>query len=133
MLAASLAGFALFLALGILWHRPMLALAGAGPDRAVVDFHSHTNVSHDVRGTLMSGFDVGPISPGTAAPGSTPSSSPTTTRSQPATPARGLPLRCPGIEVSAWRAHIVLLGDTLPVDRGPYSRDWARPRPPARG
>jgi len=27
--------------------------------------------------------------------------------------------------VSAWRAHIVLLGDTLPVDRDPYSRDWA--------
>jgi hypothetical protein len=37
----------------------------------------------------------------------------------------GLPLRCPGIEVSAWRAHIVLLGDTLPVDRDPYSRDWS--------
>jgi len=58
VLGASLAGFALFLALGILWHRPMLALVGAGPDRAVVDFHSHTNVSHDVRGTLMSDFSV---------------------------------------------------------------------------
>ena len=50
VLAGSLLGFALVLALGILWHRPMVALAGAGPDRAVVDFHSHTNVSHDVRG-----------------------------------------------------------------------------------
>jgi hypothetical protein len=28
---------------------------------------------------------------------------------------------CPGIEVSAWRAHIVLLGDTLPVDRSRYN------------
>jgi hypothetical protein len=125
LLLAGLVGFALFLAFGILWHRPMLALAGAGPDRAVVDFHSHTNVSHDVRGTLMAGFGVpanlawhrragfdavfvtdhNTIAPAAAV-------------SQP-------PLRCPGIEVSAWRAHIVLLGDTLPVDRTPYSRDWA--------
>jgi hypothetical protein len=29
---------------------------------------------------------------------------------------------CPGIEVSAWRAHVVLLGDTLPVDPNRYSR-----------
>jgi len=28
---------------------------------------------------------------------------------------------CPGIEVSAWRAHIVLLGDTLPVDQRRYN------------
>jgi hypothetical protein len=27
---------------------------------------------------------------------------------------------CPGIEVSAWRAHIVLLGSTVPVDRKRY-------------
>jgi hypothetical protein len=27
---------------------------------------------------------------------------------------------CPGIEISAWRAHIVLLGDTGPVDRTRY-------------
>ncbi len=30
------------------------------------------------------------------------------------------PTPCPGLEVSAWRAHIVLLGDTLPIDRAPY-------------
>jgi hypothetical protein len=33
----------------------------------------------------------------------------------------GVTVACPGIEVSAWRAHIVLLGDTLPVDRGRYT------------
>jgi hypothetical protein len=32
---------------------------------------------------------------------------------------------CPGIEVSAWRAHIVLLGDSVPVDRGRYNHDLA--------
>jgi hypothetical protein len=28
---------------------------------------------------------------------------------------------CPGIEVSAWRSHIVLLGDSVPVDRSRYN------------
>jgi hypothetical protein len=125
VLAGSLLGFAVFLALGILWHRPMLALAGAGPDRAVVDFHSHTNVSHDVRGTLMSGFDVGANLAWHRRAGFDAVFVTDHNTIAPATPTEGLPLRCPGIEVSAWRAHIVLLGDTLPVDRDPYSRDWA--------
>jgi hypothetical protein len=33
----------------------------------------------------------------------------------------GSALLCPGIEVSAWRAHVVLLGAQQKVDRGPYS------------
>jgi hypothetical protein len=124
VLGASLAAFALFLALGILWHRPMLALAGAGPDVAVVDFHSHTNVSHDVRGTLMSGFDVRANLAWHRRAGFDAVFVTDHNTIAPATPLEGLPLRCAGIEVSAWRAHIVLLGDTLPVDRDPYSRDW---------
>jgi hypothetical protein len=35
------------------------------------------------------------------------------------------PVPCPGIEVSAWQAHIVLLGDTLPIERDPYTRSLA--------
>ncbi len=35
------------------------------------------------------------------------------------------PIPCPGIEVSAWRAHIVLLGDTGTINRDPYSRSLA--------
>ena len=35
------------------------------------------------------------------------------------------PIPCPGIEVSAWQAHIVLLGDTLTVDRDPYTKSLA--------
>jgi hypothetical protein len=124
LLGASLLGFALFLALGILWHRPMLALAGAGPDRAVVDFHSHTNVSHDVRGTLMSGFDVRANLAWHRRAGFDAVFVTDHNTIAPAIAVTGPPLRCPGIEVSAWRAHIVLLGDSLPVDRGPYSRDW---------
>ena len=125
LLLASLLGFALFLALGILWHRPMLRLAGAGPDRAVVDFHSHTNVSHDVRGTLMSGFDVRGNLAWHRRAGFDAVFVTDHNTIAPAIAVDRPPLRCPGIEVSAWRAHIVLLGDTLPVDRDPYSRDWA--------
>jgi hypothetical protein len=124
-LGLGLVAFALFLALGLLWHRPMLALAGAGPDQVVTDFHSHTNVSHDVRGTAMSrfgtrasldwhrraGFDAVFVTDHNTVAGLHPEQPP--------------PLLCPGIEVSAWRAHIVLLGDSLPVDRAPYSRDAA--------
>jgi hypothetical protein len=125
VLAGSLLGFVLFLALGILWHRPMLALAGTGSDRAVVDFHSHTNVSHDVRGTLMSKFDVRANLAWHRRAGFDAVFVTDHNTIAPATHAESLPVRCPGIEVSAWRAHIVLLGDTLPVDRDPYSRDWA--------
>lgn len=125
VLGASLAGFVLFLALGILWHRPMLRVAGAGPDLAVVDFHSHTNVSHDVRGTLMSGFDVRANLAWHRRAGFDAVFITDHNTIAPTTQTAGLPLRCPGIEVSAWRAHIVLLGDTLPVDRDRYSRDWA--------
>src|SRR3954468_818099 len=35
------------------------------------------------------------------------------------------PTPCPGIEVSAWQAHIVLLGDTGTINRDPYSRSLA--------
>ena len=58
ILAVSLLLLAAFLVGGAVWHRPMLALTGADPRDMVVDFHSHTNVSHDVRNTLMRGFDT---------------------------------------------------------------------------
>ena len=33
----------------------------------------------------------------------------------------GPPVLCPGIEVSAWKAHVVLLGDSVAVDRTRYN------------
>jgi hypothetical protein len=113
-----------FLAAGALWHRPMLALAGTDQNDAVVDFHSHTNVSHDVRGTLMRGFDTEAnlrwhrragfdavfITDHNTVAGLTPHT--------------GTPARCPGIEVSAWKAHIVLLGDSLPVERRRFNSSF---------
>jgi hypothetical protein len=117
----TLAGLALFVAGGLLWHRPMAALAGAGPDTVVFDLHSHTNVSHDVRGTLMRGFDTEADRrwhrrAGFDAFFVTDHNTVEGLRHGP-----GTPVVCPGIEVSAWNAHVVLLGDSVPVDRTRYN------------
>jgi hypothetical protein len=119
-LGLSVAGLVVFLCAGLLWHRPMMALAGVPSDLIVADLHSHTNVSHDVRTTLMRGYDAAAnlrwhrragfdavfITDHNTIEGLGPS-----TRD---------PVRCPGIEVSAWKAHVVLLGDSRPVDRSRY-------------
>jgi len=115
--------FVLYVFIGLTWHRPMLALRGASPDQIVVDLHSHTNVSHDVKGTLMRGYDAAAnrrwhgragfdaffVTDHNTTAGWRADSTPD-----------DLPRLCRGIEVSAWRAHIVLLGDTTDVDRTLY-------------
>ncbi len=117
-----------FVLIGAIWHRPMLSLAGVSPDDRVVDFHSHTNVSHDVAGTLMKNFDAEANRRWHSRAGfdaafitdhNVPSHESRVT-SRESRAADGTVL-CPGIEMSAWRAHIVLLGDTLPVDRTRYN------------
>jgi hypothetical protein len=127
-LFGSLGLLLLFLIAGAVWHRPMLALTGADPEEIVVDFHSHTNVSHDVRNTLMRGFDTEAnrrwhrragfdavfITDHNTVEGLKGLQSPD--------PAH--PVICPGIEMSAWGAHIVLLGDSLAVDRSRYSESF---------
>ncbi len=107
----------------------MLSLAGTDPDETVVDFHSHTNVSHDVRDTWMRGFDREANRRWHARAGfdaafvtdhNVVSESLDASRQSPVASrqlSQGSTVLCPGIEISAWRAHIVLLGDTGPVDR----------------
>jgi hypothetical protein len=110
----------------------MLALSGTEPGEIVVDFHSHTNVSHDVRDTWMRGFDAEANRRWHTRAGFDAAfitdhnvvsrESRVASREQSgAGPDDDTVVLCPGIEVSAWRAHIVLLGDTLPVDRRTYS------------
>jgi hypothetical protein len=134
VLALSSALLVGFLVVGALWHRPMRSLAGVAPGDFVVDFHSHTNVSHDVRNTLMrgydreanrrwhsrAGFDASFITDHNTIEGlrSGDQERGTVGREQ-------RTVLCPGIEVSAWRAHIVLLGDTLPVDQRRYNGSLA--------
>jgi hypothetical protein len=117
---ASLVCLFLYLVIGLLWHRPMLSLAGVPPAFSVVDFHSHTNLSHDVRGTLMRGFDAEANRRWHARAGFdavfiTDHNTPTLAPYRP-----GRVTLCHGTEVSAWGAHIVLLGDTLPISGREY-------------
>jgi hypothetical protein len=133
VLAVSLGLLAGFVIIGAMWHRPMLSLAGTGPEDIVVDFHSHTNVSHDVRNTWMRGFDAEAnrrwhtragfdaffiTDHNVASRESRVASrqSPVASRQS----GKASTALCPGIEVSAWRAHIVLLGSTVLVDRNRY-------------
>jgi hypothetical protein len=98
----------------------------------VVDFHSHTNLSHDVKGTLMAGFSAAANRRWHARAGFDAvfltdhdvvnHESEVTSHESPSRGVPGVPALCPGIEVSAWRAHIVLLGDTLALDRDGYRR-----------
>jgi hypothetical protein len=134
-----------FLLTGALWHRPMISLAGVSRDERVVDFHSHTSASHDVSGLMedfdveanrrwhaRAGFDVVFITDhnlvsrqSSVASRQSHTSSQWPGAGQPSVDRESPTVLCPGIEVSAWRAHILLLGDTLPVDRGRYNASLA--------
>lgn len=125
--AGSVLAFTLFVVAGAIWHRPMLALAGTGPDVMAVDFHSHTDASHDVKGTLMAGFDAEANRRWHARAGFdavfiTDHNTLAGFRAARKGPGEPRPYLCPGIEVSAYQAHIVLLGDTLEVDHNLYDQ-----------
>jgi len=111
-----------FVFLGAVWHRPMASLTGVPPEMVVLDYHSHSSASHDVTG-LMAGFDVAANRRWHARAGfdaffltdhNTVAALPGPLE------ARTAPTVCPGIEVSAWNSHIVMLGDTLPIAQSDY-------------
>ncbi|MEP6686701.1 MAG: hypothetical protein ABJC36_00040 [Gemmatimonadales bacterium] len=114
-------GLAVFVGVGLLWHRPMAALAGAGAGDIVFDVHSHSKVSHDVAGTLMRGFDTEANLRWHRRAGFDAEFLTDHNTTAGLIAHRGPPALCPGIEVSAWKAHIVLLGDSLPVDQRRYN------------
>ncbi|MBA3318803.1 MAG: hypothetical protein H0T50_12035 [Gemmatimonadales bacterium] len=124
-LVGALAALAAFVAGGLVSHRPMVKLAGAPPGVAVVDFHSHTNVSHDVRGTAMGGFDTKKNLAWHQRAGFDAVFVTDHNTTAGLVPTDGPVALCRGREVSAWRAHIVLLGGELDSVRGPYRRDSA--------
>lgn len=124
----TLVGLLAFLAGGALWHRPMVSLAGAGPDLMVVDLHAHTNASHDVKHTLMGGFDAAALRRWHSRAGFDAAfitDHNTVAGLPPAGADTVLPALCPGTEVSGWRAHIVLLGTRRQVERSPYADSLA--------
>jgi hypothetical protein len=137
VLAVSITALLIFLLAGALWHRPMLSLTGTSTGDRVVDFHSHTNLSHDVAGTWMKGYDteanlrwhsragfdaVFITDHNVVSRESGVGNQESGGRSLESRAAEHATVSCPGIEVSAWRAHVVLLGDTLPVDRRQYNQ-----------
>ena len=121
LLGLSVVGLVAFLCAGLLWHRPMMALAGVPADLIVADLHSHTNVSHDVRNTLMRGYDAAANLRWHRRAGFDAVFITDHNTVEGLGPRTRNPARCPGIEVSAWKSHIVLLGDSLPVDRSRYN------------
>ena len=124
-LGGALALLAGFIAGGMLWHRPMASLAGVPAEEAVVDFHSHTRASHDVGGTLMDRYDAAAnLAWHRRAGFDAVFLTDHNTMTWPAGPP-GRPVACPGIEISAWKAHILLLGDSTAVNRATYGRDLA--------
>ena len=123
VLLLALVGLAAFVAGGLLWHRPMVSLQGLPPNLVTVDFHSHTRASHDVEGTLMKGFDAEANRRWHHAGGFDIAfiTDHNTVEGFPGEWGQGgSTLLCPGIEISAWRAHIVLLGAEQVLDRAPY-------------
>ena len=127
-LLLAIAALALFIVGGALWHRPMAALTGAPPSTIVADLHSHTNASHDVKGTLMGGFDAEANRRWHARAGfeaafitdhNTTAGLPAMPSGASVAPGSGTVL-CPGEEVSAGPGHIVVLGVTSPVDRSEF-------------
>jgi len=130
-LLLSLGGLLAFIVAGAIWHRPMLSLTGVPWGYQVADFHSHTAASHDVGDTWMSGYDLAANLRWHGRAGFNvvfiTDHNVVSRESREASRESGVgsrgsagPTPCPGLEVSAWRAHIVLLGDTLPINRAPY-------------
>jgi hypothetical protein len=124
-LVLALIGLAVFVAGGLISHRPMVKLVGLGTNVAAVDFHSHTNASHDVQGTAMGAFDTERNLRWHNRAGFDAVFVTDHNTTEGLVPAEVSVALCRGREVSAWRAHIVLLGGELESVRGPYRRDWA--------
>lgn len=122
-LAGWIAVLALFVAGGVAWRRPMARIAGVPEGLLVVDLHSHTNVSHDVKGWLQGDFDL-EASRRWHARGGFDAFFVTDHNRIDGWQGKDLatsPVACPGEELSLWRAHIVTLGNTDSIPRGLYA------------
>lgn len=133
LLAATLASIvATYLAVALL-PRPMGRLATADPDVVVVDFHSHTEASHDGRPGFdaeanrawhrAAGFDVAYVSDHRRVEGALAGM-----RANPATAGAGTVL-LPAVEQRAGGEHVVALGID-PYHGNPATGEWRAPARP---
>lgn len=120
-LALFIVGLALFVLGGIAWRRPMAHLAGTPPGWWVVDLHSHTTVSHDVKGWLQDDFDLEASRRWHARGGFDAFFVTDHNRVDGWSNSMEVPVACPGEELSLWGAHIVVLGNTDSIPRGMYA------------
>ena len=122
-LALWVAALALFVGGGIAWRRPMARIAGVPEGTHVVDLHSHTNLSHDVKGWLQGDFDLEASRRWHARGGFDAFFVTDHNRIDgwKGKSLAGTPVACPGEELSLWRAHIVVLGNADSVPRSTYA------------
>lgn len=133
--AVALAALVGFLLPGIAWReRPMVRLAGLAAEELALEPHSHTSASHDVDRWPVTGFDL-PASLAWHARAGVDVLFVTDHNSTAAwaawspvadSVAPGGIVACPGVEISAASAHLVVLGESLPADPAGYRGDPAR-------
>ena len=125
-LTTSVLAFGLFVAVGLAWNaRPSRRLVGLEGEELTVEIHSHSNVSHDVKAWPVSGFDVDASLRWHARAGIdvlfvTDHNLTTGWERHGLAEELGGPRLCPGIEVSAFGAHVVVLGSPLPTEPSAY-------------
>lgn len=110
--------FVLLAAAAVLAPRPVPYLVSSDPDVTIVDFHAHTEASHDGR----RGWSVDDLARWHAAQGF--QASYVTDHNAVFNRHVIAPIRLlPGAEWSVYGQHVVALGETEPLDPARYSRD----------
>jgi len=98
--------------------RPVPALESADPDATIIDFHAHTQASHDGR----RGWTLDDLARWHAAQGF--QAAYVTDHNVIFAGRDGDPIPLlPGVEWSVYRQHIVALGPVQPIDRDQFSKD----------
>ena len=105
----------------LLLPRPVPALVTADSSATVIDYHAHTDASHDGR-TILGGWTVQDLAHWHAVQGF--SASYVTDHNFVFNRRITTPIRLlPGVEWSVYQQHIVALGETRLLDRTPYLSD----------
>lgn len=126
ILVAAAIAFAAFVAIGVAWNtRPSRRLVGLDGEDLSVEIHSHSSVSHDVKSWPVAGFDIEASRRWHQRAGVdlifvTDHNLTIGWERDGLVPVAGQPVLCPGIEISAHGAHVVVLGSPLPADPGSY-------------
>lgn len=108
----------LFAAAAVTLPRPVPALESADSDATIIDFHSHTQASHDGRhGWTLDDLARWHADQGFQAAYVTDHNIVFAGREGPPIPL------LPGVEWSVYRQHIVALGRAEPIDRDAFSKD----------